>query len=167
MPSENANQPPSLLPGLRLGEFLVAQGALTPAQVSHILDVQAVTTRPFGDLAERLFGIDPRVVAGAWVDQFLSRHEPRDVAAEACEARWLHLVDRRQAWQFRIVPMRRENDYLLVAADARGLLKAVNFASRAFPVAPCFVVGEERSLQALLMRCYPVPQHLADFAFAR
>ena len=153
--------------GLRLGELLVAQGVLTLRQAAHILDVQAATTRPFGDLAERLFGVDPKVVAGAWVGQFIRRNVARDVAGEACEQRWLRLVDRRQAWQFRMVPMRREEGYLLVAVDARGLLKAVNFASRAFPVAPCFVLAEERSLQALLMQHYPVPQHLADFAFAR
>lgn len=64
--------------------------------------------------------------------------------------------------------MRRgEAGYLLIATDARGLLKAVNFAARAFPLAPSFVLAEEKSLQALLMKHYPVPQHLADFAFAR
>lgn len=154
-------------PGLRLGELLVAQGVLTRTQVAHLLDVQSVTTRPFGDLAERLFGVDPRIVANTWVEQFVQRHAPRDMSGAPCEPRWLALIDRRQAWQFRVVPMRREHGHLLVAADARGLLKAVNFASRAFPLTPCLVLAEERSLQSLLMRHYPVPQHLADFAFAR
>ena len=165
---ETTNQPEPSIDGLRLGDLLVAQGILTAAQVGHILDVQAVTPRPFGDLAERLFGIDPKLVAGAWVEQFVGRNGPRDVSGEVCEARWLRRLDRRQAWQFRMVPMRREAEgYLLIAADARGLLRAVNFASRAFPLAPSLVVSEEKSLQALLMKHYPVPQHLADFAFAR
>ncbi len=166
--NENENLPTEVLPAeLRLGEILVAIGVLNQRQVDHILDVQAVNTRPFGDLAERLFGVDPKVVANAWVDQFVARHAPRDVGAEAAEKRWLDLLDRRQAWQFRIVPLRRENGHLLVAADGRGLLKTVNFTARAFPLTPCFILGEERSLQALLMRHYPVPQHLADFAFSR
>lgn len=152
---------------LKLGELLVAQGVLTPQQVLHILDVQAVTTRPFGDLAQRLFGIDPKVVAGGWVKQFLARSELRDVARERCEPRWIRMLDRRQAWQFRLAPIRCESGCLLVACHARGLLKAVNFAARAFPLTPCFVVAEQKSLQTLLMRHWPVPQHLADFAFAR
>ena len=154
--------------GLQLGELLIAQGVLTARQVAHVLDVQAVSPRPFGDLAERLFGVDPKLVAGAWVKQFVARHAPRDVSGEVCEDRWLHRLDRRQAWQFRMVPMRREEQgSLLIAADARGLLKAVNFAARAFPLAPCMVLADEKSLQALLMRHYPVPQHLAEYAFAR
>lgn len=164
---EAASQPPQM-DGLRLGDLLVARGILTRQQVGHILDVQAVTPRPFGDLAERLFGVDPKVVSGAWVRQTVGRQKPRDVSRESCEPRWLLRLDRRQAWQFRMVPMRRgEAGYLLIATDARGLLKAVNFAARAFPLAPSFVLAEEKSLQALLMKHYPVPQHLADFAFAR
>ena len=64
--------------GLQLGELLIAQGVLTARQVAHVLDVQAVSPRPFGDLAERLFGVDPKLVAGAWVKQFVARHAPRD-----------------------------------------------------------------------------------------
>lgn len=165
---EATNLPAPFEDGLRLGDLLVAQGILTPRQVGHILDVQAVTPRPFGELAERLFGVDPKLVAGAWVEQTIGRQVPRDVSGEACEPRWLLRLDRRQAWQFRMVPMRREEEgYLLIATDGRGLLKAVNFAARSFPLAPSFVLAEERSLQALLMKHYPVPQHLADFAFTR
>lgn len=152
---------------LPLGQILQQQGLLTRRQVEHILDVQAVTNRPFGDLAERLFGVEAHVVADAWVRQFVAENEPEDVCHVTCEARWLKMLDRRQAWQFRIVPLRREQDHLLIAAEERGLLKAVNFAGSAFPITPCFVLAEPRSLQALLMRHYPVPQHLADYAFGR
>lgn len=152
---------------LPIGQILQQQGVLTRQQVEHILDVQAVTHRPFGDLAERLFSVDARVVAGAWVEQFIADNEPQDVCNAICEARWLRMLDRRQAWQFRIAPMRREQDHLLIATEERGLLKAVNFAATAFPIAPCFILAEPRSLQGLLMRHFPVPQHLADFAFAR
>jgi hypothetical protein len=152
---------------LKLGELLIARGVMTPQQVAHVLDVQAVTTRPFGDLAERLFGVNPKLVAGAWVKQFVGRNPPRDVTRESVDLRWLRMLERRQAWQFRMMPMRREEGFLLVAVCARGLLKAVNFASRAFPLTPCFVVAQEGSLRDLLMRHYPVPQELADFAFKR
>src|SRR5687768_14254339 len=41
------------LPGIQIGQLLVEQGVLTEAQVQHILKVQKVSHRPFGDLAER------------------------------------------------------------------------------------------------------------------
>ena len=57
--------------GIQIGEILIEQGVLTEAQVRHILQVQKVSNRPFGDLAvSRLFGDpDPRAVEDAWVEQ--------------------------------------------------------------------------------------------------
>lgn len=150
---------------VRLGELLVELGQLTPAQVLHILDVQAVTHRPFGDLAERLFGVSPRVVATAWADQFARQTPPQDVADQPCDPKCLRLVTARQAWQFRLVPMRREFGHLLVAVEGERLLNAVNFAGRMLPVSPCFLLAERRSLRSLLMRHYPVGEHLAAHAF--
>jgi len=59
------------LPGIQLGQLLVEQGVLTEQQVQHILKVQKISHRPFGDLAERLFGIDARAVEDAWVEQYV------------------------------------------------------------------------------------------------
>ena len=150
---------------VRLGELLVELGQLTPAQVLHILDVQAVTHRPFGDLAERLFAVSPRVVATAWAEQFARRNPPLDVADQPCDPKCLCLVTGRQAWQFRMVPMRREFGHLLVAVEAERLLNAVNFAGRTLPISPCFLLAEPRSLRTLMMRHYPVGEHVATHAF--
>ena len=57
--------------GIRIGELLVEQGILTPKQVEHILFVQKRAQRPFGDLAEKLFGIDPKAIEDAWVQQYI------------------------------------------------------------------------------------------------
>ena len=50
------------MPGIQIGQLLVEQGVLTEEQVRHILQVQKMSHRPFGDLAERLFGINPKAV---------------------------------------------------------------------------------------------------------
>ena len=152
---------------LKLGEVLVSRGVLTAPQVAHLLDVQAAVGRPFGDLAERLYGVDPRDVADAWVRQFAQQTRERDVSRERVDPAWLSLLSARQAWQFRMVPLRREWDHLTVAADARGLVKAVNYASATFPLSCCFALAEPASLRKLLMRHYPVAASLADYAFAR
>ena len=168
MPPPSANRPIFAdAPPLKLGELLVRQGLLTDPQVAHLLDVQAAVHRPFGDLAERLYGVDPRAVADAWVKQFCDQTRERDVRHERVETDWLPLLQPRQAWQFRMMPLRREWDHLLVATDARGLLKAVNFAAAAFPMSPCFVLADAASLRAMLMRHYPVAETLAEFAFRR
>ena len=57
--------------GIPIGELLVRQGVLTERQVQHILKVQKASHRPFGDLAERLYGIAPTVVEDAWVEQYV------------------------------------------------------------------------------------------------
>src|SRR5438132_1417432 len=57
--------------GIPIGELLVRQGVLTQRQVAHILTVQKSSHRPFGDLAERLYGVCPKLVEDAWVQQYV------------------------------------------------------------------------------------------------
>jgi len=63
--------------GIPIGQLLIEQGVLDERQVAHILRVQKESHRPFGDLAERLYGINPRAVeAEFWASGSprLSRH---------------------------------------------------------------------------------------------
>src|SRR4051812_16599891 len=57
--------------GIRIGDLLVEQGVLSRKQVDHVLQVQKMSHRPFGDLAERLYGIDPKAIEDAWVEQYV------------------------------------------------------------------------------------------------
>src|SRR5213596_2662543 len=57
--------------GIQIGQLLIEQGVLSSRQVEHILRVQKMSHRPFGDLAERLFGISPQAVEDAWVEQYV------------------------------------------------------------------------------------------------
>ena len=60
------------MPGIQIGQLLVQQGVLTDKQVQHILTVQRSSHRPFGDLAERLYGVSPEAVEDAWVQQYVA-----------------------------------------------------------------------------------------------
>ena len=152
-----------------IGELLVRQGQLAPLQVRHILDVQQVTGRPFGELAERMFGVRPAAVADAWVEQYVARHGLHDVSEQPCDRACVALVETRQAWQFRLVPMRLDRvgdvEHLLIAADRRGLVRAMNFATRSLPATPSVVVAEPQSLRKLLTTHYPAGAHWAEAAF--
>lgn len=149
---------------LKLGEILARQGILDERQVQHILAVQKTVNRPFGDLAERLYGIKAQAVEDAWVDQYLTLAEKIDLGEIEPDAACQKLVNRRQAWQFHIAPLYRDGDHLAVATTADSLVRAVNFATRRFGEPTYFVIAEKAQLDAHLMQHYPVPAFLADFS---
>lgn len=130
---------------VRIGELLVQRGVLTQRQVQRILDQQKETSRPFGDLAERLFGVDPTDVEQAWVDQYATQAQHVDVTREETDPKALKLVDRRQAWQFRVVPLRFSGGELMLATTAENLCRALRFATRCLGV-PCYLVLTESPL---------------------
>lgn len=150
--------------GIPIGELLVEQGVLTKEQVRHILKVQKASHRPFGDLAERLYGIDPHAVEDAWVEQYIRTAGVVDLEAVEFDADCLRTINRRQAWQFHVLPTNREGGNFNVATDADNLVRAVNFSSRRIDEAVYFLVAEREQLRDFLMRHYPVPEHIAQFA---
>jgi hypothetical protein len=151
--------------GIQIGQLLVEQGVLSAEQVAHILTVQKASHRPFGDLAERLYGIDPKAVEDAWVEQYTRTAGVVDLNDVEFDAECLRLINRRQAWQFHALPTSRdENQQLQVATDADNLVRAVNFSSRRIDEAVFFLVAESEQLREFLMKHYPVPEHIAQFA---
>lgn len=148
--------------GLRLGEVMIAQGLLTENQVQQILHHQKHAHRPFGVLAEDLFGISEDEVERAWVAQYASLTRQITPAEERLEDSALRLVDRRQAWQFRVLPMRFDGDELMIATTPDHLVRALRFASRCIP-RPCyFVLTDSRQLGEALVKYYPMAGMTAD-----
>src|SRR5688572_28395081 len=154
------------LAGIQIGQLLVEQGVLTAEQVAHILKVQKVSNRPFGDLAERLFGVDPRAVEDAWVEQYVRTAGVVDLEELEVDAECLRMLNRRQAWQFHVLPLSRDDrdESLRVATTAEGLVRSVNFASRKFDEPVHFLIAENNQLREFLMKHYPVPEYIAQFA---
>ncbi len=150
--------------GIPIGQLLVEQGTLTQGQVDHIIKVQKVSHRPFGDLAERLFGISPRAIEDAWVEQYTRTVGTIDLEEHAVEEECLRLLNRRQAWQFSTLPLSRENDNLNMATTRENLVRAVNFSTRTIDEPICFLLAERQQLREFLLKHYPVPEHIADFA---
>ena len=150
--------------GLQIGQLLVEQGVLTDAQVQHILRVQKESHRPFGDLAERLFGIDPRAVEDAWVEQYCRTVGTIDLDEVEIDSDCLRLLNRRQAWQFHVLPTNRADDALNIATSADDLVRAVNFSARKIDEPLCFLIAERKQLREFLMKHYPVPQYIAQYS---
>jgi len=152
------------LAGIQIGELLVEQGVLTEAQVRHILAVQRMSNRPFGDLAERLFGIDPKAVEDAWVEQYIRTAGTVDLQDQEIDTDCLRLLNRRQAWQFHLLPLNREDGAVSMATSATDLVRSVNFATRTIDEPVYFLIAERHQLRDFLMKHYPVPQFLAKYA---
>jgi hypothetical protein len=152
------------LAGIQIGELLVEQGVLTRDQVRHILTVQKVSHRPFGDLAERLFGIDPRAVEDAWVEQYVRTTGTVDLEEQQIDEDCLRLLNRRQAWQFHLLPLNRDEQALSLTTSADDLVRSVNFATRTIREPVHFLIAQRQQLREFLMKHYPVPQFLAQYA---
>jgi hypothetical protein len=150
--------------GIPIGQLLVEQGVLTDEQVRHILVVQKESHRPFGDLAERLYGINPRAVEDAWVEQYVRTVGTVDLHDIEIETECLRLLNRRQAWQFHVLPTNREADALNLATSADDLVRAVNFSAKTIDEPLCFLIAEREQLREFLMKHYPVPSFIANYA---
>lgn len=142
---------------VRLGEVMVAQGLLTQAQVETILEHQRERPRPFGHLAEVLFHVSAEDVESAWVEQYSRITERVNPLREDVDPGVLAMVSRRQAWQFRLMPLRWDGSEVMVATVREHLTRGMRFALRQL-AAPCwFVLAEADDLGAALSQHYPIP----------
>ena len=150
--------------GIQIGQLLIEQGALTASQVEQILRVQKMSHRPFGDLAERLFGISPQAVEDAWVQQYIRLTGTIDLDEQKLDEECLRLINRRQAWQFHMLPTNHTEDHLNIATTAQSLVRAVNFSAHALDEPVYFQIAERKQLREFLMKHYPVPEFLAQYS---
>jgi hypothetical protein len=63
-----------------------------------------------------------------------------------------------------VLPTHRDERHLNVATDADNLVRAVNFSTRRLLEPVYFVIAERKQLREFLMKHYPVPEHMMDFA---
>ncbi|USN99027.1 MAG: hypothetical protein H6810_12905 [Phycisphaeraceae bacterium] len=138
---------------LRLGDILVERGVLSEAQRERILEHQRIHARPFGLLAEEMFGVSPQAVELAWASQFARIAEWVDPAGFEPSREALNLVDARQAWQFGVLPLRIECEELVIATTEDRLARALRFSGWRIPMTCRFVLCEEEALfDALAVR---------------
>lgn len=141
---------------LPIGELLVRQRVLTREQCEQVLTRQRATHRPFGELAEQMFGVDASAVERAWAEQYASTTRWVDPRIERIDPAVRELVSRRQAWQFRVMPMCYDGAELQVCTLQESLVRAMNFASRQIPVQCYFVLTTPDGLAGALERHYPM-----------
>lgn len=142
---------------VRLGEVLIRRGVLTSEQVDDVLLEQQRTKRPFGLLAEQMFGIPEVVIEQAWAEQYASITGIFDLEENPPEREALGLVSRRQAWQFSVLPITFDGHELVMATTRDNLPRALRFATRVLE-RPCFfVLADSEPLADALNEHYPMP----------
>jgi len=143
---------------VKIGQILVEQGVLSEQQVFEIMQAQREEELPFGVLAERLGAVSVDSIEEAWIEQYVRFTGRLDLNEEAVDAEALRLLNRRQAWQFEMLPLRYVDGELLVAASRHRLARAVTFAAHRLQIPVFFRVAESDDLRAFLRRHYPMPE---------
>jgi hypothetical protein len=141
---------------IRLGELLIEQGVLTRDQVEAVLEAQRQKQRPFGVLAEELFDADPHDVERAWAEQYSRLSPAPDLDEGSFEREASVALTRRQAWQFRVLPIRFDGPELVLATTVEHLPKALKFASRCLTMPCMFVTLDSPELGRWLCARYPM-----------
>lgn len=145
---------------VRLGEILVRQGVLTDAQRQAVLGEQKRSPRPFGLLAEQMYGIAPGAIEQAWATQYAELVPP--LASVTAEPEVLGVLDRRQAWQFMVVPMHRRDGELTCATTQAYLARALRFAGWKLAEPFHLVLASAEALAEALETSYPMGGFSAD-----
>ncbi|MEQ9460999.1 MAG: hypothetical protein RIG82_08615 [Phycisphaeraceae bacterium] len=145
--------------GIRIGEILVERGVLTEQQVFEIAQAQKKQHLPFGVLAERMFDVTLDSVEEAWIEQYHRVSGTLDLNSVQIDTDALKLINRRQAWQFEILPVRFEPDgQLLMAATRERLARAVTFSARRIDREVYMRIAESEQLRDFLKEHFPMPE---------
>ena len=147
---------------VRIGQLLVEAGVLSEQQVQIVLSHQHQSAVPFGLLCERLFGVEPIQVEEAWARQYGTLTRTILPALESFDDRALQTVTRRQAWQFRVLPVRFDDGEMMIATTEQFLRRALGFAINVLQVPTYLVLADPMALGEALCRHYPLPGMTPD-----
>jgi hypothetical protein len=141
---------------MRIGEIMVQRGLLDEDQVEAILAQQIDRGGAFGAIAEELFGVGEPDVEDAWAEQYALLAQTIDPRNEMPTAEALALVDRRQAWQFRVLPLRNDGSEFIIVTSKSHLARALRFAIRHIEHPCYFVIAQPGALGEAMARHYPM-----------
>ena len=144
---------------VHIGKILVEHGVLNEMQVFEILEAQRQKNLPFGVLAEQMFDVTLSSIERAWIEQYHRMTGTIDLSQQTVDESTLGVINRRQAWQFEMMPLRFEDSgELIVVAGRRRLARAVTFATNTLTPVVYFRIAEEEPLRELLQKHYPMPE---------
>lgn len=141
---------------VHLGDLLVQHGVLTGSQRDEVLIAQKSRGGPFGAIAEQMFGVSPAAVEAAWAEQYATLAPHLDPRSLELPQHVLEMISRRQAWQFRVLPISFKGDELVMCTTQEALPKALKFAGWRLAHVCQFVIAEPLALGEAMERHYPL-----------
>lgn len=141
----------------KLGDLLIHTGALTPPQLKEALAQQADSGRPLGVILENHFNVHPFAVTQAWATQMAHLAPHVNPCKTPPHRDALALIDRRQAWQFGLIPLKFVDHEIVIATTKKSLARAVRFAYKHLGPACTFALCEDEQFLESLERYYPMP----------
>ncbi|CAG0993187.1 hypothetical protein PHYC_02412 [Phycisphaerales bacterium] len=141
---------------VHLGDLLVKHKVLTAAQRDQVLQAQRDRGGPFGALAEQMFGVSPAAVEKAWAEQYAGLAPHVDPRSHPVSLRALEVISRRQAWQFRVLPLEMKGNELTVCTTQDALVRALKFAGWRLGHAVQFVIADSSALGEAMEKYYPM-----------
>lgn len=141
---------------IHLGDLLVKQGVLSVRQRDEVLRAQTERGGPFGALAEQMFGVSPEAVERAWAEQYSSIAPHVDPRTMHVDPRVLDVINRRQAWQFCVLPLEISGKDLVAVTTQEHLVRALKFAGWRLGHGVQFLIAEPRAMGEALCRHYPM-----------
>ena len=151
---------------LQLGELLVRHGVLSAQQRDQVLEAQKSRGGPFGVLAEEMFGISPDAVEKAWAEQYAGMMPLIDPRTYTVQGRALEVISRRQAWQFRVLPLELSGGNLVACTTQENLVRALRFAGWKLGHQVHFLLASPLALGEAMCEHYPMagmtPQSLCS-----
>ena len=144
--------------GIKLGELLVEQGALSASQRDEILKIQYEVHRPFGVIAEERFGVSPGDIEQAWASQYAMIATRIDPLVVDIDERILGLLTERQAWQFGLIPLSEHAGEIEFVTSMECLARALRFVGWRIPSLCTFGICDLHTLKLGLSMHYPIEQ---------
>ena len=141
--------------GIRLGELLVEQGAISVEQRDEILEIQLESPRPFGVIAEERFGVSPSIVEQAWAAQYAMIATRVDPLSFEIKESIRSLITKRQAWQFGLIPMKEVGNEIEFVTSMECLSRALRFVGWRLPQMCIFRICDLHTLKRGLAMHYP------------
>lgn len=141
---------------LHLGDLLVKHGVLSASQRDEVLLAQRARGGPFGAVAEEMFGVSPSAIERAWAEQYAAFAAHVDPRTYTINPRALEVISRRQAWQFKILPLDLAGDEVVACTTQDNLVRALKFAGWRLGHACQFVLAEPLPLGEALAKHFPM-----------
>lgn len=93
---------------LRMGELLVKAGAMTNKQVHEVLQRQKETNKPFGMIAQKMFGIPAKSVWQAYARQMAVAIEETVLILEPRNIEAMTYIPLKDSYRYHMLPLRYE-----------------------------------------------------------